>query len=341
MNSNSLIFLLFVLMLVCGLLLTLYDSYFYPKDVSLLEQDVSECYKPTLNKNEQKILVFIMDDADSRTVQNELVDNHVENVDVIEFMTDKQNAPQDWNTLASTLYKYYPQYDSFIVIHGQSNMGVKNMAAALSFMMENSKKPLVFAADSNLKQTLYYLYSFEIPEVVVFSFNRFVRATNPSHVIAKVGDTDDSIVLENRGKNVLQSVEDITEPLKVLYTKPGFKVVVLKAFPGLDSASFEELKKMDVIIVEDLQTLPNEDEVFKALKHLVEEEGIPVINTSPIVEKYFSQTVDEPDEDSSLVHCIGVDKDVLVVKTLILLSNVEKVDRQLLGKLLRLSMRGE
>jgi L-asparaginase/Glu-tRNA(Gln) amidotransferase subunit D len=365
MNRNTLIIVVFVLLLVCGFALSMYDSYAYPKDYSLLEEDISECYKPTIDKDDQKILVLMLDESDSRQIQNELVDNKVQNVDVVEFMTVKQNAPQDWNELATVLYKYYPQYDSFIIVHGQqSTVGIKNMAAALSFMLENNKKPIVFASDTNLKNSLFYLYSFNIPEVVILTDigNRFVRATKPSHVLAKVQDDDEKIVLENRGKNILQSVDEVTDPVKLLYMKPALKVVVLKAFPGLQSSSFDELKKMDAIVVEDLQTLPSEDEVFKALKHLLEEEGIPVINTSPVVEKYFSKFekasirgqlidlgesnteedgVNQRDEDLSLIHCTLKDKDIVVVKLLFILSNVQNVNPQLLDKLLQTSLRGE
>ena len=50
--------------------------------------------------------------------------------------------PSDWLKIAETIYKYYDDFDGFVVLHGTDTMAYS--AAALSFMLENLQKPVIF-----------------------------------------------------------------------------------------------------------------------------------------------------------------------------------------------------
>lgn len=50
--------------------------------------------------------------------------------------------PEKWITMASIIEKNYSKYDGFIVLHGSDTMSYS--ASALSFMLENLSKPVVF-----------------------------------------------------------------------------------------------------------------------------------------------------------------------------------------------------
>lgn len=69
------------------------------------------------------------------------------NVD-IEVLTmspviDSSNvAPSNWVTLAELIRDNYDRYDGFVVLHGTDTMSYT--ASALSFMLENLSKPVVF-----------------------------------------------------------------------------------------------------------------------------------------------------------------------------------------------------
>ncbi len=47
-----------------------------------------------------------------------------------------------WQKIATTIYKNYEKYDGFVVLHGTDTMSYS--ASALSFMLENLQKPVVF-----------------------------------------------------------------------------------------------------------------------------------------------------------------------------------------------------
>ncbi|WP_324671217.1 type I asparaginase [Hymenobacter sp. GOD-10R] len=51
-------------------------------------------------------------------------------------------SPADWITLASLIGEFYNYYDGFVVLHGTDTMAYS--ASALSYMLENLAKPVVF-----------------------------------------------------------------------------------------------------------------------------------------------------------------------------------------------------
>lgn len=50
--------------------------------------------------------------------------------------------PKHWVSIATIVEKYYPDYDGFVVLHGSDTMSYT--ASALSFMLENLEKPIIF-----------------------------------------------------------------------------------------------------------------------------------------------------------------------------------------------------
>ena len=47
----------------------------------------------------------------------------------------------DWAKLAKDVYKYYNNFDAFVIVHGTDTMSYT--ASALSFMLENLGKPVI------------------------------------------------------------------------------------------------------------------------------------------------------------------------------------------------------
>lgn len=50
--------------------------------------------------------------------------------------------PDKWVIMADTIYKNYEKYDGFVILHGTDTMAYS--ASALSFMLENLEKPVIF-----------------------------------------------------------------------------------------------------------------------------------------------------------------------------------------------------
>ena len=51
-------------------------------------------------------------------------------------------VPSFWDRLAALIEENYETYDGFVILHGTDTMGFS--ASALSFMLENLQKPIVF-----------------------------------------------------------------------------------------------------------------------------------------------------------------------------------------------------
>ncbi len=51
-------------------------------------------------------------------------------------------SPQDWVRMATAVSDHYDEYDGFVVLHGTDTMSYS--ASALSFMLGNLTKPVVF-----------------------------------------------------------------------------------------------------------------------------------------------------------------------------------------------------
>jgi len=65
--------------------------------------------------------------------------------DLIEFdpLLDSTNVKyEQWNQIAHAIEDNYAAYDGFVVLHGTDTLAYS--ASALSFMMENLNKPVIF-----------------------------------------------------------------------------------------------------------------------------------------------------------------------------------------------------
>lgn len=58
------------------------------------------------------------------------------------FNLDSSNVvPENWSTLVKVVKEHYEDYDGFVIAHGTDTMAYT--AAALSYMIQNSEKPIV------------------------------------------------------------------------------------------------------------------------------------------------------------------------------------------------------
>ncbi len=74
---------------------------------------------------------------------NQFVDNYDINSISFEEVIDSANVSVNhWKMLAEMIEKNYNNYDGFVVLHGTDTMSYS--ASALSFMLENLQKPVVF-----------------------------------------------------------------------------------------------------------------------------------------------------------------------------------------------------
>ena len=180
--------------------------------------------------------------------------------------------PACWVRMAQMVYDHYEEYDGFVILHGTDTMSYS--ASALSFMLENLSKPVVFTGSqlpvgvlrSDAKENL--LTAIEIaaaqdeegnaivPEVTIYFEDRLFRANrttkrNAEHfsafnsynypALAKVHKDFDTNVA------VLKLFPGIQQPVvHALLRTRGLKGVVLETFGAgnapTDKWLYRELK---------------------------------------------------------------------------------------------------
>jgi L-asparaginase len=163
-------------------------------------------------------------------------------------------TPDFWVTLAQKIESCYEKYDGFVVLHGSDTMAYT--ASALSFMLENLNKPVVFTGSqlpmgmvrSDGRENIIAAIEIaaakdedtaKVPEVTIFFENQLLRGNrttkhNAEHFNAFVSGNYPS--LADVGVRIKYNKEYIAKPsfkkLK-LHTKLNNNVAILKLFPGI------------------------------------------------------------------------------------------------------------
>ncbi len=164
--------------------------------------------------------------------------------------------PNNWAEMASIIYKHYEQYDGFVVLHGTDTMAYS--ASALSFMLENLAKPVIFTGSqipmgvlrTDAKENL--LTSIEIaaaqdeegyaivPEVCICFEDKLFRGNRTTKKNAEHFGAFNSYnypALARAGVHIKYKPHlihycDLNKPLR-LRTKIDQNVAILKLFPGI------------------------------------------------------------------------------------------------------------
>lgn len=176
-----------------------------------------------------------------------------------EPLVDSSNMkPAFWIKLARLIEEKYEIYDGFVVLHGSDTMAYS--ASALSFMLENLNKPVVFTG-SQLPMGVIrtdgrenFLAAIEIaaariddlpvvPEVCIYFENHLMRGNrttkfNAEHFNAFV--SGNFPLLAEVGVHIKYNKANILKPnfrkLKI-HAKLDYNVSILKLFPGLSESA--------------------------------------------------------------------------------------------------------
>ena len=236
------------------------------------------------------------------SVRNLNVDIDVHKMDAI----DSSNVtPSRWGELARVISDNYARYDGFVVLHGTDTMSYT--ASALSFMLENNTKPVVFTGSQipmgilrtdgreNLITAIEIAAAKDeqgrarVPEVALYFQNRLFRANRTSKYSAEALSafvSNNMAPLAEVGVNIVYNDmlihrEEGNEPLRVS-DKLDDNVVVLKLFPGIGENTMRQMlavKGLRGVILETFGTgnAPTTDWFIEALKEAIER-GVTVVN---------------------------------------------------------------
>ena len=213
--------------------------------------------------------------------------------------------PEDWKKMAETVANHYDEYDGFVILHGTDTMSYSG--SALSFMLEDLNKPVVFTGSqlpigvlrSDAKENL--LTAIEIasardenndaivPEVTIYFESRLFRANrttkrNAEHFAAF--KSYNYPPLAQAGLHITYNVHLIhyTDPRKplILHTDTDNHVAVLKLFPGITEQvvrSILHIRDLKAVVLETYGAgnAPSYRWLYKLLKEAVDK-GIIIVN---------------------------------------------------------------
>jgi L-asparaginase len=240
-------------------------------------------------------------------------------------------VPNDWNTIATDIGKKYNNYDAFVIVCGKDTLTYT--ASALSFMMENLGKPIIFT-DGEVLSAVKLASSTRIPEVMIASEGQLLRACRTIHKSLDYFSSPQYPPLDSM--NCLQFTE---ESMKITFVNPKITVSVIKVFPGMTDTSFQVSKKVNGIVLEMYGngTGPTSEKILNAIS-LLTKKGVVIIGVSQC-DEIFNMDVNIQFLEAGVLSGGDMTTEAAYAKLYFLLSNVE--DKKIIGQLMEKSFRGE
>lgn len=219
---------------------------------------------------------------------------------------DSSNVtPARWSELARIIAENYDRYDGFVVLHGTDTMSYT--ASALSFMLENNTKPVVFTGSQipmgilrtdgreNLITAIEIAAAKDeqgrarVPEVALYFQNRLFRANRTTKHSAEALSafvSSNMAPLAEVGVNIVYNDmlihrENDDTPLRILDNMSD-NVMILKLFPGISQQTLRQVlaaEGLRGVILETFGTgnAPTADWFIEVLEEAIGR-GIVVVN---------------------------------------------------------------
>ena len=231
-------------------------------------------------------------------------------VDMLPFkpLIDSSDVnPAIWKRLAEIVFDNYDHYDGFVILHGTDTMAFS--ASALSFMLEDLNKPVVFTGSqlpvgvrrSDAKENL--LTAIEVataqdedgdalvPEVTIFFEDKLFRGNRTTKKSAERFAAFNSYNYEplaEAGVHIRYypgrvHYNDKHKPLR-LRTSIDENVAILKIFPGISEQVVRAILNIPGLRAVVLETYgagnaPSDEWLYEALKEAIDR-GIIIVNKS-------------------------------------------------------------
>ena len=232
----------------------------------------------------------------------------VEHISFEQPIDSSNMQPKNWILIAEIIEENYSRFDGFVVLHGSDTMSYT--ASALSFMLENLKKPVIFTgsqlpigdlrtdAKENLITSIQIAASYEnnkpvINEVCLYFEYKLYRANRTTKINAEHFEAFTSPNFPPLGESGVHLKFN-----KTLFIKPNSKklvirknletnIAILKIFPGITSNVVESIlnsKDLKGVILETFGSgnAPNDEWFIKLLKKTIKK-GIHIINVTQCI----------------------------------------------------------
>jgi L-asparaginase len=226
------------------------------------------------------------------------------NIQTVSFETpiDSSNMDQSkWAKIASIVENNYDFFDGFVILHGSDTMSYS--ASALSFMLNNLQKPVVFTgsqlpigdlrtdAKENLITAIQIASLKIVKEVCLYFEYKLYRGNRTTKLSAEHFNAFSSPnypALAESGVHLKVTKElllpqDENEPLVVAKEMDG-NVVIVKMFPGINEQVLSAIVNIPNLKGMVLETYgsgnaPSEDWFINILKNAIES-GLQVVNVT-------------------------------------------------------------
>jgi len=163
--------------------------------------------------------------------------------------------PSTWTRLVEIIEENYREFDGFVILHGTDTMAYS--ASALSFMLEDLTKPVIFTGSQlpigalrtdgkeNLITSIVIAGAKEyakpvVPEVCIYFESKLSRGNRTTKVNAEHFNAFQSAnypYLAKAGVHLVYNREDVRYPGKfrklVVHKKFNCHIAILKLFPGM------------------------------------------------------------------------------------------------------------
>ncbi|QKJ31381.1 asparaginase [Mucilaginibacter mali] len=191
------------------------------------------------------------------------------NVHSFSEIIDSSNMnPVIWSELAGLIEKNYDKVDGFVILHGSDTMSFT--ASALSFMLENLAKPIIFTGSqlpigsirTDAKENLMTAIEIakakkndraRVPEVCIYFDYKLFRANRSfkyNSVKFEAFRSPNYPILAESGVHMRYSINDIRQPSEdgglIVHKELMSDVAVLKLYPGISPKVVETIVNADV-----------------------------------------------------------------------------------------------
>ncbi|MAO07865.1 MAG: L-asparaginase 1 [Alteromonas sp.] len=224
-----------------------------------------------------------------------------------EYPIDSSNMkPEYWIDLAHIIETHYEDYDGFVVLHGSDTMSYT--ASALSFMLEDLTKPVIFTgsqlpigdlrtdAKENLITSIQIAATQErgapkVQEVGLYFEYKLYRANRTTKINAEHFEAFASLnypALAESGVHLVFNETALLRPrasMKVqVHKKMETQILLIKMFPGLHETMLKHLlsfKGLKGVILETFGSgnVTNESWFIEMISEIISR-GIPVVNVT-------------------------------------------------------------
>lgn len=235
-----------------------------------------------------------------------LIDCAIDNVSFEKPIDSSDMNTTYWEELATIIEGNYQKYDGFVVLHGSDTMSYTS--SALSFMLENLSKPVIFTGSqlpigdlrTDAKENLITAIQIAalqknnepvIQEVCLYFEYKLYRANRTTKINAEHFNAFSSLnypVLAESGVNLKVNKKNLLKKNKgkslVVHKKMDKNIAVLKLFPGLNEQvlkSVLEIPDLKALIIETYGAgnAPTCEWLVSGLKKAIKK-GIYIVNVT-------------------------------------------------------------